>query len=80
MIVFWRVIGMNIARALGDKFLKQEDSRFSSTPFVSEVLEINQESRAVAIMARYFVAILLNILLVSHNIFNPYHMFTSFIQ
>ena len=50
----WAITGMNIARALGDKFLKQEDSRFSSTPFVSEVLEISQESRALAVMARYF--------------------------
>ena len=56
---------MNIARALGDKFLKEEDSRFSSTPFVSEVLEISQESRALAVMARYFKAIL-SIMFIGH--------------
>lgn len=43
---------MNIARALGDKFLKEQDGCFSSQPFVSEAIRIEPESRALAVMAR----------------------------
>lgn len=46
-----RLCGMNIARVLGDKFLKEQECRFSSTPFISNVLQITQESRALAVMA-----------------------------
>lgn len=44
--------GMNIARALGDKFLKEQDGCFSSQPFVSEAIRIDPESRVLAVMAR----------------------------
>lgn len=46
-----RLCGMNIARVLGDKFLKEQDARFSSKPFVSEVIQITQDSRALAVIA-----------------------------
>ncbi|BBN16827.1 protein MpPP2C_KAPP [Marchantia polymorpha subsp. ruderalis] len=46
-----RLCGMNIARALGDKFLKEQDDSFSSQPYVSEVLKLEPESRALAVMA-----------------------------
>ncbi|KAH7299345.1 hypothetical protein KP509_24G006800 [Ceratopteris richardii] len=46
-----RLCGMNIARALGDKFLKEQELRFSSIPFISNVLRIKQESKALAILA-----------------------------
>ncbi|KAI5060566.1 hypothetical protein GOP47_0024986 [Adiantum capillus-veneris] len=46
-----RLCGMNIARVLGDKFLKEQEVRFSSTPFVSDVLQITQECKALAVMA-----------------------------
>ncbi|MCO5602578.1 hypothetical protein L7F22_056712 [Adiantum nelumboides] len=46
-----RLCGMNIARVLGDKFLKEQEVRFSSTPFISNVLQITQECKALAIMA-----------------------------
>lgn len=44
---------MNIARVLGDKFLKEQDTRFSSKPFISEVLRITQDSKALAVIARF---------------------------
>jgi hypothetical protein len=47
-----RFAGMNIARALGDKFLKEEDGCFSSQPFVSEPLRIEPESKVLALIAR----------------------------
>ncbi|KAL2613115.1 hypothetical protein R1flu_024807 [Riccia fluitans] len=46
-----RLCGMNIARALGDKFLKEQDDCFSAQPYVSEVLKLEPESRALAVMA-----------------------------
>lgn len=46
-----RICGINLARMLGDKFLKQQDGRFSSEPFVSEVVHISQASRGFAILA-----------------------------
>ncbi|KAK7405883.1 hypothetical protein VNO78_07495 [Psophocarpus tetragonolobus] len=46
-----RLYGINLARMLGDKFLKQQDSRFSSEPYISEVVHIDQASRAFAILA-----------------------------
>ncbi|XP_027365650.1 protein phosphatase 2C 70 [Abrus precatorius] len=46
-----RLYGINLARMLGDKFLKQQDPRFSSEPFISEVVHIDQASRAFAILA-----------------------------
>ncbi|CAM6098917.1 unnamed protein product [Calypogeia fissa] len=46
-----RLCGMNIARALGDKFLKEQDGCFSSRPFVSEAIRIEAESKVLAVMA-----------------------------
>ncbi|XP_004296916.1 PREDICTED: protein phosphatase 2C 70-like [Fragaria vesca subsp. vesca] len=46
-----RLCGLNLARMLGDKFLKQQDSRFSSDPFISQVVHIDQGSKAFALMA-----------------------------
>ncbi|XP_008222963.1 PREDICTED: protein phosphatase 2C 70 [Prunus mume] len=46
-----RLCGLNLARMLGDKFLKQQDSRFSSEPYISQVVQIDQASRAFALMA-----------------------------
>ncbi|CAA2933278.1 phosphatase 2C 70 [Olea europaea subsp. europaea] len=46
-----RICGINLARMLGDKFLKQQDARFSSEPYISEVVFINQESRGFALLA-----------------------------
>ncbi|KAG7013571.1 Protein phosphatase 2C 70 [Cucurbita argyrosperma subsp. argyrosperma] len=43
--------GLNLARMLGDKFLKQQDPRFSSEPYISEVVHIDQGSKAFAVMA-----------------------------
>ncbi|XP_061986839.1 protein phosphatase 2C 70-like isoform X2 [Populus nigra] len=46
-----RLYGLNLARMLGDKFLKQEEPRFSSEPYISEAIHINQESGAFALLA-----------------------------
>ncbi|XP_059632540.1 protein phosphatase 2C 70 [Cornus florida] len=46
-----RLCGLNLARMLGDKFLKQQDVRFSSEPYISQVVYINQESRGFALLA-----------------------------
>ncbi|WRX21571.1 PPM-type phosphatase-like domain - like 10 [Theobroma cacao] len=46
-----RLCGLNLARVLGDKFVKQEDSRFSSEPYISQVVHINQTSGAFALLA-----------------------------
>ena len=51
---FSSCLGLNLARMLGDKFLKQQDSRFSSEPYISEVVHIQHASSAFAIIARYF--------------------------
>ncbi|KAF5452480.1 hypothetical protein F2P56_027475 [Juglans regia] len=46
-----RLCGLNLARMLGDKFLKQQDSRFSSEPYISQAVRINQSSGAFALLA-----------------------------
>ncbi|XP_004511344.1 protein phosphatase 2C 70 [Cicer arietinum] len=46
-----RLYGINLARMLGDKFLKQQDSRFSSEPYISEAVHIHQASKAFAVLA-----------------------------
>ncbi|XP_058778511.1 protein phosphatase 2C 70-like [Vicia villosa] len=46
-----RLYGINLARMLGDKFLKQQDSRFSSQPYISEAVHIHQASKAFAVLA-----------------------------
>ncbi|XP_022862348.1 protein phosphatase 2C 70-like [Olea europaea var. sylvestris] len=47
-----RIGGINLARMLGDKFLKQQDVRFSSEPYISEVVTIHQASSGFALLAR----------------------------
>ncbi|AED92679.1 unnamed protein product [Arabidopsis thaliana] len=42
-----RLFGINLARMLGDKFPKQQDSRFSAEPYISEPLRIDQSSKDV---------------------------------
>ena len=44
--------GLNLARMLGDKFLKQQEPRFSSEPYISEAIHIKQASGAFALLAR----------------------------
>ena len=44
--------GLNLARVLGDKFLKEQDSRFSSEPYVSPAVHIAKESTAFTVIAR----------------------------
>ncbi|KAJ0093876.1 hypothetical protein Patl1_25421 [Pistacia atlantica] len=46
-----RLCGLNLARMLGDKFLKQQEARFSSEPYISQVVHIDQASRDFAILA-----------------------------
>lgn len=46
-----RLCGLNLARMLGDKFLKQQDGRFSSEPYISQVVHIDKANRAFALMA-----------------------------
>lgn len=43
---------MNIARALGDKFLKEQDRAFSALPHISDVRRLTVESKAMVIIAR----------------------------
>ncbi|KAF5205249.1 phosphatase 2C, partial [Thalictrum thalictroides] len=46
-----RLCGLNLARMLGDKFLKEQESRFSSEPYISQVVHIDKESKAFALLA-----------------------------
>ncbi|KAL5782554.1 hypothetical protein ACOSP7_007583 [Xanthoceras sorbifolium] len=46
-----RLCGINLARMLGDKFLKQQDDRFSSEPYISPVVHIAQASEGFAVLA-----------------------------
>ncbi|KAF9677569.1 hypothetical protein SADUNF_Sadunf08G0121400 [Salix dunnii] len=46
-----RLYGLNLARMLGDKFLKQQEPRFSSEPYISEAIHIKQASGAFALLA-----------------------------
>ncbi|XP_074563770.1 LOW QUALITY PROTEIN: protein phosphatase 2C 70 [Curcuma longa] len=45
-----RLCGLNICRMLGDKFLKEQDDRFSSKPYISHVVPIRKISTAFALM------------------------------
>jgi len=45
-------IGLNLARMFGDKFLKEQDSRFSSEPYVSQAVRITRACTAFAVIAR----------------------------
>ncbi|CAH9085828.1 unnamed protein product [Cuscuta epithymum] len=46
-----RLCGLNLARMLGDKFLKQQDKRFSSEPYISQVVYMHQTSTGFALLA-----------------------------
>ncbi|KAJ7565195.1 hypothetical protein O6H91_02G052200 [Diphasiastrum complanatum] len=46
-----RLCGMNIVRALGDKFLKAQERCFSAEPYISRLLRITSESKALAVLA-----------------------------
>ncbi|CAO2821862.1 unnamed protein product [Amaranthus hypochondriacus] len=46
-----RLCGLNLGRMLGDKFLKEQDARFSSEPYISQAVRIGQPSEAFAILA-----------------------------
>jgi hypothetical protein len=45
-------IGLNLARMFGDKFLKEQDMRFSSEPYVSQAVRITRACTAFAVIAR----------------------------
>ncbi|KAK4783120.1 hypothetical protein SAY86_007494 [Trapa natans] len=47
-----RVCGLNLFRMLGDKFIKEQDKRFSSEPYISEVVHVDRTRRSFALMAR----------------------------
>lgn len=46
-----RLCGLNLGRMLGDKFLKEQDARFSSEPYISEVVRVGQANEAFAVLA-----------------------------
>ncbi|KAL6639547.1 hypothetical protein ACP70R_023277 [Stipagrostis hirtigluma subsp. patula] len=46
-----RLGGLNLARMFGDKFLKEQDSRFSSEPYVSQAVHITNSCTAFAVIA-----------------------------
>ncbi|CAM8975056.1 unnamed protein product [Rhodiola kirilowii] len=46
-----RLCGLNLARMLGDKFLKEQDARFSSEPYVSQVVCIDRETETFVLLA-----------------------------
>jgi hypothetical protein len=51
LILFYA--GLNLSRMLGDGFLKTQDSRFISEPYVSEALHVTKDSTsAFALVAR----------------------------
>jgi protein phosphatase len=43
--------GLNLGRMLGDKFLKEQDSRFSSEPYVSQAVRMTKACLASALIA-----------------------------
>ncbi|KAK4797997.1 hypothetical protein SAY86_030323 [Trapa natans] len=48
-----RVCGLNLFRMLGDKFVKEQDKRFSSEPYISQVVHVDRTSRPFALIARF---------------------------
>ncbi|KAG0556420.1 hypothetical protein KC19_11G052200 [Ceratodon purpureus] len=46
-----RLAGMNIARALGDKFLKEEEAAFSAEPYISDVFRLSGDGLGLVVMA-----------------------------
>jgi protein phosphatase len=52
ILLFFISPGLNLARMFGDKFLKEQDSRFSSEPYVSQAVHITKACTAFAVIAR----------------------------
>ncbi|XP_028551509.1 protein phosphatase 2C 70 isoform X2 [Dendrobium catenatum] len=46
-----RLCGLNLGRMLGDKFLKEQDRRFSAEPYVSQVVHITKGRTAFGLIA-----------------------------
>ncbi|KAK8952293.1 Protein phosphatase 2C 70 [Platanthera zijinensis] len=46
-----RLCGLNLGRMLGDKFLKEQDVRFSAEPYLSEIIHITMGSTAFGLIA-----------------------------
>ncbi|XP_020600075.1 protein phosphatase 2C 70 [Phalaenopsis equestris] len=46
-----RLCGLNLSRMLGDKFLKEQDVRFSAEPYVSQVVHLTKGSTAFGLIA-----------------------------
>ncbi|RVW55468.1 Protein phosphatase 2C 70 [Vitis vinifera] len=42
-----RLCGLNLARMLGDKYMKEQDSRFSSEPYISQVVHIKSSKQGL---------------------------------
>ncbi|RWW17662.1 hypothetical protein GW17_00018400 [Ensete ventricosum] len=51
LCVFSVLTGLNISRMLGDKFLKEQDDRFSSEPYISQVVPIENSCTGFALIA-----------------------------
>jgi protein phosphatase len=43
---------MNIARALGDKFLKGEETAFTANPYISDVFRLSGDGKGLVVIAR----------------------------
>lgn len=46
-----RLCGINLVRMLGDKFLKEQDGRFSSEPYISQPVHMSSTNMAFALLA-----------------------------
>ena len=46
---------MNIARVLGDKFMKAQDVGLSAEPFISQAVQLGDGFDAIAVIARSVV-------------------------
>ncbi|XP_010546878.1 PREDICTED: protein phosphatase 2C 70-like isoform X2 [Tarenaya hassleriana] len=46
-----RLFGVNLARVLGDKFLKKQDIRFSADPYISEPVRLDHGREVFALLA-----------------------------
>lgn len=46
-----RLCGLNLGRMLGDKFLKEQDIRFSTEPYISQVVHITKGNTAFGLIA-----------------------------
>ena len=50
-LVTHRLYGLNIARMLGDRYLKEQDVGFTAEPFVSEGLSLGPQDEALLVVA-----------------------------